>query len=375
MKKGYTILIFLFTLFACKKDIHKNTAINIDNEIKYAKGFSLQNYSSFSVLRISKPWPGATKVLKFVLVKKNGVVPDSLKSLKKITIPIKKIVATSTTHLPSIEMLNEEKTLIGFPHLDYISSELIRSCIAQNPIAELGNNQSMNAELLLGLKPDLVVGFGMDNNNLIYSQLEKFGISVIFNGDWNEQTPLGKAEWIKLFGALYDKQTRANNLFKEIENNYISIKTLAQKATKKPTVLCGDIYEGNWFLPSGESWMSQMLIDANANYLWKDTKGTGSLPLSFETVYEKGKFADFWFSSGQFTSFEEMKQSNIHYTKFDAFTKKKVYTFSLKKGAKGGVVFYELAPNRPDIVLKDLVKILHPELLPDYKTFFYSTLK
>ena len=147
------------------------------------------------------------------------------------------------------------------------------------------------------------------------------------------------------------------------------------KTTKKPTVLAGDIFEDKWFLPQGKSWAATFLKDAKGNYLWSQTKGTGSLGLSFETVLEQGKNADIWITSGQFSTLEEMIHSNPHYNQFKAFKNKNVYSFNSKKGEKGGVLYYELAPNRPDIVIKDIVKILHPNLLKNYKPYFFEKLK
>jgi iron complex transport system substrate-binding protein len=150
---------------------------------------------------------------------------------------------------------------------------------------------------------------------------------------------------------------------------------IAKRANSTPTILAGDMFEDRWYLPKGTSWGSLILKQANSNYLWKDTSGTGSLSLSFETVFEKAALADVWITSGQFSSLTEMTNSNPHYAKFDAFKNKNVYSFNGKKGKTGGVLYYELGPNRPDLVLKDIVKILHPELLPSYKPFFFEKLR
>jgi iron complex transport system substrate-binding protein len=368
-------LLLVFTFVQCKKENTNKTTSILKNEIKYAKGFSIINHNGYSIVKISNPWPKAKKTYTYILKEKNGIVPDSLKQFLTINIPIKTIVVTSTTHIPSLEMLGVEKTLVGFPNLNYISSEKVRSLIASKKIKELGNNQSLNTEVLIDLQPEVIIGYGLDNNNPTLDNLEKNGLKVLLNGDWNEQTPLGKAEWIKFFGALYNKQQQANEFFSKIENDYLKTIEIAKKATKRPTVLAGDIFEGKWYLPSGTSWGSIILKEANSNYLWKETTGTGSLSLSFETVFEKAKNADFWITSGQFSTLKEMAETNPHYRQFKAFNNKKVYSFAGKKGKTGGVLYYELAPNRPDIVIKDIVKILHPELFVGYEPFFFEKLK
>lgn len=373
----HIILLFITfsTLVQCKQKAENTTKISSENTVKYAKGFSIENYEGYTIITVKNPWPKASKTYKYILKEKNGIVPDSLNSLMKIITPIKKIVVTSTTHIPSLEMLNEENSLIGFPNLSYISSDKVRALIDAKKIKELGGNQSLNTEVLIDLQPEVIIGYGIDNNNPTLDNLQKSGLKVMLNGDWNEETPLGKAEWIKFFGALYGKQKEANEIFDKIEKDYLKTIEIAKMATSSPTILAGDMFEDKWYLPKGTSWGSQLLAQAKGNYLWKETTGTGSLSLSFETVLEKAKDADFWITSGQFSSLKQMTDANPHYEQFKAFQNKNVYSFAGKKGKTGGVLYYELAPNRPDLVLKDLVKILHPELLVGYEPFFFEKLK
>ena len=369
------LVILSFSLVECKNESKPNVIISAKNEVRYAKGFSIQNYDGYSVVKVKNPWPKATKTYTYILKEKNGIVPDSLKQNLIIPVPIKTIVVTSTTHIPSLELLDEVNTLIGFPHCDYISSEKVRARIDTGNIKELGNNQDLNTEVLLDLQPNVIIGYGIDNKNPTLDNLQKSGLKVMLNGDWNEENALGKAEWIKFFGALYGKQKQATALFTKIEKDFLKTIKIAKMAKTTPSILAGDMFEDRWYLPRGTSWGSLLLKQANGNYLWKETSGTGSLSLSFETVFEKAKSADVWITSGQFSSLKEMTNSNPHYTEFNAFKNKNVYSFSGKKGKTGGILYYELAPNRPDLVLKDLVKILHPELLPSYEPFFFEKLK
>ena len=369
------VLFLVMFLQSCKKETKSETSIASGTTVRYSKGFSIKNYNGFSVITVKNPWPKATKTYRYILKEKNGIVPDSLKQNLIIAVPIKTIVVTSTTHIPSLEMLNEVNSLVGFPHCDYISSDKVRSRIEGGKVKELGNNHDLNTEVLLDLQPNVIIGYGIDNKNPTLDNLQKSGLKVMLNGDWNEETVLGKAEWIKFFGALYGKQKQATALFKKIENEYLKTIEIAKLAKTNPTILAGDMFEDRWYLPKGTSWGSLLLKQAKGNYLWQNTSGTGSLSLTFETVFEKAKSADVWITSGQFSSLKEMTDSNPHYTKFDAFKNKNVYSFSGKKGKTGGILYYELAPNRPDLVLKDLVKILHPELLPSYKPFFFEKLK
>lgn len=375
LSKILSIVALLF--LGCKKNeiTPLKTTTKLNTEVQYAQGFTIQKYREFTLLQVTNPWPNAHKSFTYVLHKKNNKIPDSLKKFTHITIPIQSIIVTSTTHIPSLEMLGVENSLIGFPNLDYISSPKVRTKIDAGTVAEIGKNNDLNTEKIISLSPSVIIGYGIDNNNATFDNLEKSGLKVFYNGDWNEETPLGKAEWIKFFGVLYDKSEKANAIFNSIATDYNRIKLLAKNSSKKPTILSGAMFGDQWFLPKGKSWGSYFLKDAHANYLWSDTKGTGSLSLSFETVFEKAQNAEFWIGPGQFTSLTEIAETNNHYTQLAAFQTKNVYSFSNKKGITAGVLYYELAPNRPDLVLKDLVKILHPELLPNYKLYFYEKLK
>ena len=371
------IVLILISFVQCKEN--KNESLisksKIQNEILYAKGFSLFKQNGFSILKVNNPWPKANKNYTYILKEKDGIIPDSLTQFTIIDMPIKTIIVTSTTHIPSLEMLGVENSLVGFPHLDYISSEKIRARIDTKKVKELGDNHDLNTEYIIDLAPSVLIGYGIDNKNPTLDNLEKNGLKVVYNGDWNEESPLGKAEWIKFFGALYGLENKADELFSAIEKDYKKTFEMAKKTNSKPTIMAGAMFEDQWYLPKGNSWGCSFLNDANGNYLWKNTKGTGSLSLSFEKVLEKAKNADFWIGPGQFSSLSEMEKTNKHYIQFKAFQDKKIYSFSTKKGKTGGIIFYELAPNRPDLVLKDLVKILHPELLPTYKLTFFEQLK
>jgi len=375
--RHYYFLVVLFLGFTqCKESenvANQNTSVR--NSIQYAEGFSIEKYEGFSVVKVSNAYPEAKSKYTYVLHKKGVQIPDSLNQFTAIEVPIKKVIVTSTTHIPSLESLGVESTLIGFPTTDYISSEKTRALIDAGKVRDLGSNQGLNSEVILDIQPDIIVGFSVDGDLKTYKNLEKNGQKIIFNADWTEKTPLGKAEWIKLFGALYDLDEKANEIFNGIENEYNAALTLAKNTKTQPTIFAGSIYKDQWFLPQGDSWAAYFLREANGNYLWKETTGTGSISLSFESVLDKAKDADFWIGPGQFSSIQEILDSNPNYIHFKAVQNKNIYSFSTKKGRTGGVIYYELAQNRPDLVLKDIVKILHPDVLPDYELFFFEKLK
>lgn len=373
----YSLVFNLFFCFtACNPKKEKTTLEpKTQNVIEYASGFELYPFADFSILKITQPWPGKKTNDTYILYKDSSKIPDSLQGYTAIQVPIKNIIATSTTHIPPLEMLGVEHTLLGFPGTDYISSVKTRQLIGALKIKNLGQNESINVEQVINLQPSVLVGFGIDGHNPTMDLLKNNGIKILFNGDWTEPSPLGKAEWIKLFGALYGLDQKANTLFNEIVASYNQCLDLVKKTANIPTVMSGGMYQGVWYTPQGESWAAHFYKQAKTNYIWKSSQGTGSLSLPFEVVYEKAKNADYWIDVAQYGSLQEMINDNAHYKEFKAFQTKKVYSSSVHKGAKGGIWYYELAPMRPDLVLKDIIKITHPELLPNYQLYFFTPLQ
>jgi len=362
----FNCIIFLFVSCNKKKAIEPVNAGK--NTVETAVGFSIEHFEAYTKLTIKAPYLNSEDVYEFKLSR-------NPKSDDMIKIPVENIVVTSTTHIAMLELLGVEDKLVGYPNTDYISSEKTRTLIESGVIKELGHEEQINTELLLDLKPDLVVGFSMNSNNKMYQTIENFGIPVILNGDWLEKTPLGRAEWIKFFGLLFDKEKEAAKIYDQVTTNYNDAKVLAQTAKTKPTVLSGGLYKDIWNLPAGDSFEATFLRDANSEYLWNDSSGTASLSLSIESVYNKGKDADIWLSPSYFSSLEDLKNSNEIYANFKAFQNREIYSFVNRKGPTGGIIYFELAPARPDLVLQDLIKIMHPELLPNYEFTFFERLK
>ncbi|WP_299049340.1 ABC transporter substrate-binding protein [uncultured Polaribacter sp.] len=376
MKNNKLLLIFFLAnlFYSCKKDIvNQKSTPNYKSTIKYAKGFDILHHNGEKKLVIKLTYQNAKESFEYNIKHK---INQKANTKNTINVPIKRVVVTSTTHIPMVELLDEENAIVGFPYAKYISSKKTRQLIDAGKIKEVGKENSLNTEILLDLNPELVVGYSVSNADKSLTTLQKSGINVIYNGDWLEETPLGRAEWIKFFGVLFDKEKQADSIFNVIESNYIKAKQIAANITGKSTVLSGAIMSKDiWSLPAGESFVAQLLQDANLNYLWKNIKGKGSLSLSFESVFDKGIHADYWIAPGYFSSKEEMINNNKLYGKFKAFKNNNIYTSSSKKGETGGVIYYELAPTRPDLVLKDLIKIAYPNLIPKYEFTFFERMQ
>lgn len=390
----YLCLLLVVALMGCNESQQKKESPSLEQTttlqstqdaeiaVLYAQGFTIKKQGHITFIQVKSPWPNANAPFRYALIEKKhkNQLKDSINYLREnfdavVFTPVKRVAATSTTHIPAFELLDVSDHLIGFAETDFISSPELRKQVESGQIIELGSNESLNEEVIIAAQPELFIGFGVSNQNKSYATISKAGIPVVYNGDWVEETPLGKAEWIKFMGAFFGKSEQANQIFNTVVTEYNKAKKLALEATSRPTVISGSMFKDIWYAPGGESWLAQFFQDANASYLWKDSKGTGSLSLNFETVLMQARDTEYWIGSGQFISYSQLKQANPHYQQFNFFKKKKIFTYGLSTGDKGGMLYYELAPTRPDVVLKDIIHILHPNLLPNYTTVFFKPLQ
>src|SRR5690625_2703422 len=287
--RNFMLFFALLLLIGCKSDtkekIISENIITQESDIQYATTFNVKHFDGYKEIYLHDLWPNSQTSLRYLLIEDADKAPQEIEAYDAVVeVPIKEIVVTSTTHIPSLDMLNETETLVGFPDLDFISSESARKRIDAGKVKGIGKNEDINVERLLELNPDVVIGFAVDGLDPKLRTIARAGIPVLYNSDWVETSPLGKAEWIKFFGALYGKYELATELFKQVEQEYLNIKEVARQATNKPTVLSGAMYKDIWFIPQGESWAAQFIADAQGEYLWEDTKGTGSISLGVEKV-------------------------------------------------------------------------------------------
>lgn len=385
------LCIFIFGIvFGCSHKKEKESISESEDAgqkfasstIKYASKFKIEVKKGYTVVTVLNPWQGADQDYVYVLVSDRQETPDLAafrksqnEIIQEVKVPLERVVLTSTTFIPLLEQLGEAAALVGFPGTEHISSEKVRKHIDEGKVENLGAEAQLNIERLINLNPDALMDYAMQGENKSGTLARKGGIPVLYNADYLETSPLGRAEWIKFAGAFFDKAEKADSIFNALEQNYDSLKVLASKTTIKPTVFSGIVYGDTWFLPGGRNSAAQFLKDAQADYLWRDTPNEGSIKLSFEAVYDKAHDADFWIGAASFNSLQEIKNADSRYANFRAFKEGNVYTYNAKVGAKGGLTFFELGYARPDLVLADHIKMLHPELLPDYELYFYKQLK
>lgn len=351
--RAYSILV-LFIVIGCqtkRNDIGESASLA--EEIRFAEKFRVTD----NAVQVLEPWPGAVESIEY-----------------EISEPPRKIICTSTTHLPFLEQLGVEERLIGFPGTQYITSERIIERVKDKKLVDVGNDGNLNIEMIIGLNPDLVIAFDMGGESTVLDKLVESDVPVIYNSDYLETSPLGRAEWIKFFGAIFHKREMADSIFEEVTNRYNTLKQLTNDIKVRPTVMSGVVYGDVWFLPGGNNWSAQFLQDGGGTYIMNENQKTGWLELDFEYVFEKGRTSDFWIGVSTFHSLQELQSQDNRYADFKAFQEGKVYNHTKKVGPEGGYDIFESGYARPDRVLADIIEILHPDLQESYETYYYEAL-
>jgi len=382
MKSKNLHYIFFFNLLiivsGCLDQGNRNATLNLpmdnNSSIKHAIGFSVQYFPGFKLVEVKEPYKDAKESAFYLLQSEPGSIPDSLIEIPVIKIPVVEIVCTSTTHIPFLDLLEVTNTLTGFPSGDYISSPVVRNMIENKKVVELGVDNALNIELLLDLNPEMVMGYSLTGNMNLFNQIEYAGIPFVLNSEYLEETPLGRAEWIKFVALFFNKEKKADSIFNQIENKYMETLEAAQNTNYKPTVFSGIVYGDFWYMPGGNSWAAKYFNDANANFLWKDNNSEGSIKLSFESVYDKAHDVEYWIGVADFSSIISLISIDPRYSQFEALQNNNLYTYNKRAINQGGNDFFEQGIARPDIVLQDIVKILHPEILSGYELYFYRKL-
>jgi iron complex transport system substrate-binding protein len=343
--------------------------------MKYAKGFSIEEVNGYKVITVHQAWKNANKSIQYVLTKAGQPLPTEFPGGILVQIPVKKIICLSTTHAPFIDLLGESEKIVGFSGIKYISTPSIANRIKQGKIKEVGQENGINLEVMLGLQADLTIAYMMNEADKSYEQMQRAGIKVAVNSEYLEENPLGQAEWIKFFAAFFDKEARADSIFNEIEREYLAISNLAKYQTNKPLVFTNIPYGGTWYVAGGRSFVATLIKDAGAAYVFDQDTTQGSVPMSIETVFNQAQKADFWLNVSDFNLLDDLKSLDRRFSEFEAMQKGNIFNNNNKVNENGGIAYWELGVARPDIVLKDLVKIFHPHILPQYELYFYKKLK
>ncbi|MCQ9638131.1 ABC transporter substrate-binding protein [Chryseobacterium sp. WG14] len=348
MKQRILLLFTVFSLIACKRE----------SKISSLDWTHISNRTQF------KEHDGALEL-------KSG---NFTYNFNKNQTPFEKIILLNASMAGYISALGAENLIIGVSSPEYIYSEKILNLLKEGKIQNVGSEQKYDVEKIISMKPDAIFTNHIASFDNTYELLKNNGIQVIFLDEYMEQQPLEKTAYIKLFGEFLGKEKEAEAKYQEVEKNYGDLKKLALKAKEKPVVLANEMYGNVWYLPGGNTSVAHYIADANASYILKDNKDEKALTMSFEEVYAKTGNVQYWVNAGSHASKKEMLKMNAFYGKLNVFNKGKIYTIAGKEKQKAND-FFESGVVRADLILKDYIKIFHPELLPDYQLTYMKELQ
>ncbi len=369
-------IYFLSIIFFANCSGGKNPEQKISGSNKYAHGFEIVKNENHTKLSVFNPWEKAENIsVDYYLIKKGTALPDSLTKEKVIRTPVERVICLSTTHIAFLEALNETGTIAGISGSQYVSNPDVRKRIKNREVADVGYGQNLNYEEIVNRQPDLVMVYGVGSEVTSYTQkLEELGIPVILIAEYLEENPLGKTEWIKFIGALFEKDEKAATYFSEVENNYLELKKKAAGKPDKPKVLVGSPYEETWWVPGGNSYMANLISDAGGDYLGKENGTNESYAISFENALAWGGRANVWINMGNLSSRKEIRAANERFARLKVFKEGIIYNNTKRLSSHGGNDFWESGTVHPDWILRDLIHIFYPGLI-DAEMIYYEAVK
>ena len=344
--------------------------------LTHTDGFSVEYFNNYKVVTVVTPYPGATESMQYVLVQCGTPAPEGFLDEQIIEVPVQTIVTMSTTYLPFLDELGLLDRLVGLDDATYVSNPTVLKMAEEGKLTMLGYGSGVNVEQALELSPDLILTYGSGAPDYdAHPVLIEAGLKTVVNAEWLETSPLARAEWGKFIAVFFNKEADAEAMFAKNVEQYNEYAALAAGVTEKPTVFTGSDYQGTWSMPGGNSFAAAFFKDSGADYLWADDTTTGSLPLAFEAVFEKAQNAEYWVNVGYFFTPADLLAADARYADFAAYQNGNVWNNDARTSTMGGNDYYESAVAHPELVLADLIKIFHPELLPDYELVYYRQLK
>jgi iron complex transport system substrate-binding protein len=348
------------------------------NKVKVteSKGFTVEYHRNYKVVSVKNPWRNSDTTFQYVLVQCNTPIPTRFKNAQIIQVPINSVVVMSTTHLPLLDKLGLVDRLTGVTDFKQVNTPSVVQKIKAGELKEVGRSNNTNVEKVLEIKPELVTTYGVGNpKSDSHPKLIEAGLPVAIIAEYMESSPLGRAEWLKFMALFFNRETEAEKVFNDMATKYRSIAKIASQAKIKPTVFSGFDSRGTWYIPGGDSYAAKFISDAGGDYIWKDDRSTGSLNLSFEQVFDRAQTAEIWINSSQaWRTTSDIMNTDRRYTKFRAVKNAKLFNPTARMNATGGNDFWEGGTANPDVVLADLVKALHPKLLPQHQFVYYRPL-
>lgn len=361
------VLILLISCYNGNTQRQQETGDTIP--MKYARLITLIQQDSFKVAILQNPWQPEKILHRYVLVGKDQTLPKNLPEGTVIRTPVNRAVVYSSVHYSLLEQIKATDCVDGVCDAEYILNPDLQAKIRSGSIHNYGSSMNPNIEQIMEQHPEILMPSPFEQSGS-YGKLGKLGIPIVECADYMETSALGRAEWMRFYGMLFGKEHQTDSLFQRIETEYNRLKELASGSRQKPSLLCEMKTGANWFVPGGNSTSGQLYQDAGAQYVFAHLENSGAIPLPFEAVLEQAEDADVWlikYNQKEPLSYRQLKQDYEPYTRFKAWKEKRIYGCNTQY-----IPFYEETPFQPHLLLKDLICLLHPELLPGERSRYFT---
>lgn len=353
-RKTLTILFVSMLLCAC----HGGTQFNAEGGIlELASHITINETPHSYHVRIANPWKKGTLLHTYTFTDSLPTDYSFNRNVNTVHIPLKRVVVMTNSLAHLMVELGVEDCIAGVCEPEYISDTLIRARLADGTIVDCGNSMYPTIEKIMSLHPDAIMVSPFEGTG--YGQLEKLGIPLLECADYMETSPLARAEWIRFYGRLFGAAATADSLYGQVSHDYNSLKEIASKTVMRPKVMLDTRSGSAWYVAGGGSTIGRMIADAGAIYLFADNDNSGSVPLSFETVFEKAQDADVWLlknSSSIPLTYNLLESDFKSYASFKPFRERNIWVCDVNQ-----VPYFELSSFHPEMLLSDFISIFHPE--------------
>ena len=333
---------------------------------RYAQGFAIERdkTSGELLLCVKNPWQGAENIIYY----------NTINTQK----PIERIVTMSSSYVAMLDAVGCAERIVGISGCRFISTPSARKAIEEGKIAEVGYDSAFDLERIKSLNADVVLLYGVAGDaKFVTNKLDELSIPYIYIGDYLEECPLGKAEWVVALSYLCGVEELGKEFFKGVEERYIALCNREYDTPYRPQVMLNLPYRDTWFMPPYNSYMVRLIRDAGGRCLFPyniDETSTVSMPISLEEAMWLVTRADFWLNLGQISSLEELKATVPHLADVEVVRWGNIYNNTKRTNPSRGSDFWESGAVRPDLILNDLVQILHYEEEED-SLYYYKKLR
>ncbi len=323
----------------------------------------------YTVVDVANPW-GKGRLQRYLLVPSSGELPRPLPAGTVVRTPVENALLFSGVHVALLKELGASECVKAVCDAEYIYSGKTAAAIRSGEVVDCGSSLDIDIERVAQASPDAAFVLPFENGG--YGKLGRTAIPLIECADYMEGSPLACAEWMRFYGRLVGRGAAADSLFYAVYNEYISLAYMAARDIVNPKMMCGLKGSSAWYVPAEGSTMGQMYSDAGAVYPF-NYEGTGSVPLSYETVLDLAADADIWlikYNSPVELTYASMLEDFGGYAHFRAFKEKNVYACNTRNKR-----IFEECVFHPERLLEELVVLFHPHLYPLYELRYYEKLR